>query len=324
MNFYDSQREKSIAIRDKLIGDPGQGLFYDIPRGFVLMRPELNLMEAVRYDAEKYFTDNHIPFWNTGEKRAKGVHKPSGHMLSSQVACINHLFFFRQHQEIATAILKGVDNNVMTALRLDNDKTDSGFVSFEVIGKKNYLKERRHTRGSHSTSVDAVMLAEMRNGSRKLFFIEWKYVEEYRGKQSKFIEEGGGRRKATYLPLLQKEDCPIKTAELDDTFIKGIFYEPFYQLSRQTLLAHEMTKAKEYGATDYLHLHLIPTNNKELKLENTSRGILQGATLQETWTNLLKSPDKYKAIDQKDFLEPARQISEAKTAIEYLEQRYWN
>lgn len=55
-------------------------------------------------------------------------------MLSSQVACINHLLFFRHNQDIATAVLKGIDNNVNKALRLDNDKTDHGFVSLEVIG----------------------------------------------------------------------------------------------------------------------------------------------------------------------------------------------
>lgn len=322
-SYYKIQKEKCIKFRDKLIEDPGQGLFFKIPRNFVLLQPELNIMESVRYEAEKYFTDNKIPFWNTGETRPRGINKPSGHMLSSQVACINHLLFFRQKEEIATAILKSVDANVKAALRLENDKTDTGFVSLEVIGKENYLKEKSHTRGAHSTSVDAVMLADMQDGSRKLFFIEWKYVEEYRGKQSKFVEEGGERRKATYLPLLQNENCPIKIAELNDRFIEGIFYEPFYQLLRQTLLAHEMTKAKNFGATDYIHLHLIPSANKELKLVNPSRGILQGATLQETWTNLLKSPNKYRAIDPKDFLEPASHFAYATTAIKYLEQRYW-
>jgi hypothetical protein len=322
--YYEIQKEKCISFRDKLIGDPGKGLFFKIPREFVLLQPELNIMEAVRNEAEKYFTDNNIPFWNTGETRPKGINKPSGHMLSSQVACVNHLFFFRQDQFIATAILKGVDANVKAALRLDNDKTDNGFVSLEVIGKENYLKEKNHTRGANSTSVDAVMLAEMQDGSRKLFFIEWKYVEEYRSKQSKFVEVGGERRKATYLPLLQNEDCPIKIAELNDRLIKGIFYEPFYQLMRQTLLAHEMTKATDFGATDYMHLHLIPEANKELKLENPSKGILIGSTLQETWSNLLKSPSKYRAIDPKEFLEPARHFSKAATAIKYLEQRYWD
>ena len=245
-------------------------------------------------------------------------------MLSSQVACINHLLFFRHDQQIATSILRGIDKHVKTALLLDNDKTDSGYVSVEVIGKENYLKERRHSRGAHSTSVDAVMLGELEDGSRKLFFIEWKYVEQYGGKQSKFIDNGGKTRRDTYLPLLRKEHCPIKMSELNDKFIEGIFYEPFYQLLRQTLLAHEMVKAKDFGATDYVHLHLIPAENKELKLVNPSRGILPGGTLEETWKNLLKSPDKYQAIDPKDFLEPARAIPGAKHAIQYLEQRYWS
>ncbi len=164
-------------------------------------------MEAVRYEAEKYFTENNIPFWNTGESRPKGINKPSGHMLSSQVACINHLLFFRQKEDIAIAILKGVDSNVKAALRLVNDKTDNGFVSLEVIGKENYLREKSHTRGAHSTSVDAIMLAEMQNGSRKLFFIEWKYVEEYRGKLSKFVGTEVG-----YHPSVWKPDVEIALA----------------------------------------------------------------------------------------------------------------
>jgi hypothetical protein len=324
MSFYEIQKDKCIGLRDKLIGDPGQGLFFNIPRDFVLMQPELNLMEAIRNDAVKYFTNNNISFWNTGETRLKEINKPSGHMLSSQVACINHLFFFRRHQDIATAILKGIDNNVKTALRLDNDIADHGYVSFEVIGQENYLKERSHTRGANSTSIDAVMLAEMQDNTRKLFIIEWKYVEEYRSKQSKFVEEGGERRRATYMPFLKKEDCPINILELNDKFVEGIFYEPFYQLLRQTLLAHEMIKAKDFGAIDFIHLHLIPADNKELKNNNPSRGILQGEKLEVTWTNLLKSPNKYKAIDPKYFLEPARQFSNATTAIKYLEQRYWS
>ena len=323
MRFYDIQKEKCIRLRNEITNDPGQGLFYKISRDFVLNNPELNLMEEVRNEVEKYFTENNIQFWNTGEIRPKGINKPSGHMLSSQVACINHLFFFRHQQDVATSILKGIDNNVKTALHLDNDKPNHGFVSFEVIGKENYLKERSHTRGVFSTSIDAVMLAEMQDESRKLFFIEWKYVEQYIGKPSKFNEEGGERRKETYLPLLKEKDCPLKIKDLNDKFIEDIFYEPFYQLMRQTLLAHEMIKAKDFGASDYIHLHLIPNDNHELKLKNPSIVILLGNTLEETWSNLLKSPEKYKTIDPKVFLEPARKFSNVTKAMNYLEQRYW-
>ena len=99
--------------------------------------------------------------------------------------------------------------------------------------------------------------------------------------------------------------------------------EPYYQLMRQTLLAHEMTKAKEYGATDYQHLHIIPKENKELKEVNTAEGKLDGTNLSETWTRLLKSPEKYKVMDPKDFVSPAKKCRDNLTAITYLQKRYW-
>ena len=91
--------------------------------------------------------------------------------------------------------------------------------------------------------------------------------------------------------------------------------EPYYQLMRQTLLAHEMTKAKEYGATDYQHLLIIPKENKELKEVNTAEGKLDGNNLSETWTSLLKSPEKYKVMDPKDFISPAKKCKDTLTAI---------
>ncbi|MGD0584108.1 MAG: hypothetical protein ABR974_14335, partial [Bacteroidales bacterium] len=213
----------------------------------------------------------------------------------------------------------GVDKNIKTALRIDNGGSESGFVDFEVIGAKNYLGEKLHTRGANSTSVDAVMLAEMESGQRKLFLIEWKFVEKYENQPSKAEGNSGQTRIKTYKPLLERSDCPFRI-----TNVEGLFTEPYYQLMRQTLLANEMTKAKEYGATDYQHLHIIPIANKELKDVNTAAGKLEGSSLQETWTNLLKSPDRYKAIDPKDFIKPARNCNDVLTWIKYLEQRYWD
>ncbi len=56
-------------------------------------------------------------------------------------------------------------------MRLNNDKTDHGFVSLEVIGKHaHYLNERNHSRGAiGGFHYDAVMLAEMNDGTRKIF-----------------------------------------------------------------------------------------------------------------------------------------------------------
>jgi len=309
MNYKEQQRKRATGLRDEIFKDPGGGQFKSLDREFVLKDPSLNLWAGIREDAIDYFKRNNIPFWDSGNE-------PTGHLLSSQIACINHLFFVRQRGDIATSILKGVDNNVKIALKMDNG-LDSGYVDFEVIGSKNYLGEKLHTRGANSTSVDAVMLAELTNGTRKLYFIEWKYVESY-NKTSKAEGESGKTRQNIYSPLLNQPDCPIKASN-----IEGLFTEPYYQLMRQTLLAHQMIKAREYNADSYFHIHVIPKDNKDLKDVNTADGKLKGNKLEDTWKNVLKSPDLYKAIDPLDFLKPAHTCLDCIAPMTYLKQRYW-
>jgi len=309
MNYKEQQRKRATGLRDEVFKDPGGGQFKSLDREFVLKDPSLNLWAGIREDAIDYFKRNNIPFWDSGNE-------PTGHLLSSQIACINHLFFVRQRGDIATSILKGVDKNVKIALKMDNG-LDSGYVDFEVIGSKNYLGEKLHTRGANSTSVDAVMLAELNNGTRKLYFIEWKYVESY-NKTSKAEGESGKTRQYIYSPLLNQPDCPIKSSN-----IEGLFTEPYYQLMRQTLLAHQMIKAREYQADSYFHIHVIPKDNKDLKDVNTADGKLKGNKLEDTWKNVLKSPDSYKAIDPSDFLKPAYSCLDCIAPMTYLKQRYW-
>lgn len=311
MSYLETQRQKAVGLRDNIFKDPGGGVFKKSEREFVLRQPALNIWAGVREDAIDYFNRNGIPFWDSGKE-------PTGHLLSSQIACINHLYFVRQRCDIATTILQSVDKNVKLALSLDNGVAGSGYVDFEVIGAKNYLGEKQHTRGANSTSVDAVMLAEMQNGQRKLFFIEWKYVEQYKSQPSKAEGDSGQTRIKIYLPLLEQQDCPFRI-----TNIKGLYTEPYYQLMRQTLLANEMTKAKEYGATSYMHLHLIPTANTDLKNVNTAAGKLEGLGLHDTWEGLLKSPDQYKAVDPKDFISVAEECEDTLAWLTYLQRRYW-
>jgi hypothetical protein len=306
MSYYKEQRNKAEAKRDQIFGDPGGGTFKKKQWPFVLKNPILNLHEAIREDAITYFNRHNIPLWNGTAT------EPTGHLLSSQVACLNHLFFVRQHVAIATAILQGIDKQVECALPI----ADGGFVDFEVIGAANYLGEKSHTRGANSTSIDAVMLAELTGGRRKLFFIEWKYTESYTP-ASKAEGAGGPTRLGIYTPHLQKEDCPIIVTD-----IKALFIEPYYQLMRQTLLAHEMVKAKEFGVTDYMHIHAIPISNKELKGRKTS-AMLTGIDLDSAWKGSLKHPDKYVAIDPETLLAPARQYVEVREMLDYLQKRYW-
>jgi hypothetical protein len=117
--------------------------------------------------------------------------------------------------------------------------------------------------------------------------------------------------------LLERPDCPIKTTDFKD-----LFYEPYYQLMRQTLLGWTMTENKEYGAVDWLHLHIIPKENKELRERITSKN-LQGKTLEESWKLQLKNPEKYIMISPEKFLEPITDLQDTKSLIDYLTNRYW-
>ncbi len=323
VTYYKTQIERAISIRDDLTGDPGQGLYFNIPRQFVLKEPTRNIFPAFRQQAISYFQENKIGFWRSGEKRPPKVNLPSGHMLSSQVSCVNHLFALYSSETMATAVLHGLDDSIVRAIRFFKDPNDCGFVSFEVIGLENYLRERSHTRGANSTSIDAAMIGENKLGQRKIFLFEWKYVEEYRGQPSKLKGNSGNTRKSTYMPLLQAQDCPLNFDFDNPNFLRGLFYEPFYQMARQALLANEMVKNLDFGAKDYLHIHVIPNSNSELKDFNTSRNVFPGKDLHSAWGLILKANEKYKAIDPRELLNPVVGFPEAKAIIDYLEKRYW-
>ena len=285
MSYREVQRQKATAMRESLFRDPGAGLFSKKEREFVLHDATLNLWAGIRNDAIEYFKENSIAWWMGDENT-----EPTGHLLSSQVACINHLYFVRQRKDAATAILKNICGRIDHAVRVDN-----GFVAFEVIGKQNYLNERSHTRGANATSVDAVMIGEKKPGSNVLILIEWKYTEEYR-EESKYKPE----RYEIYDSLLKEEQCPI---HVDD--FSSLYYEPFYQLMRQTLLGWKMVQHKEYQCDEWIHLHVIPEGNAELRERITSPGLRsRGDSMSAAWKSVLREPLRYIPITPEEFLGP--------------------
>jgi hypothetical protein len=302
MSYLESQRQRVVALREQFFNDPGQGLFLGKPREFVLKDAVLNLFPPIREAALAYFKDNQIPWW----KGETGL--PTGHLLSSQIACLNHLFSFRDRQEIATEVLRGIEPSIKTALRIDD-----GFVAFEFIGKKQYLMERGFTRGANCTSIDAAMLGETKDNKRILFLIEWKYTESYQ-RESKYIP----RRAQVYDHLIEAPDSPF----VPEVKPEALYYEPFYQMMRQTLLAHQFELHKELDCNQCLHIHVIPDANKELKTTITSPD-LHGKTIHEAWTPLLREPHKYRPVDPTTLLLPASSIPNTAQWFDYLTKRYW-
>lgn len=312
MKYKEAQRQHHVEIRDALFHDDGFGYYKKQLRPFVLQNSLLNLWEGIREDSLAYFKRYKIGWWDSGVI-------PTGHLLSSQISCVNHLFYLRQREDMATAILQTVDPRIVKAL-----KVDSGFVEFEKVGKKKLGKEKQHTRGANCTSIDAMMLGLREDNTKVLVLIEWKYTEEYLSKSSKVKEKGGETRLEAYRELLADKNCPIEHKPVED-----LYFEPFYQLMRQTLLGWQMVGNNEYDASDYLHLDIIPKDNLELRNVVTSKGLI-GKTVHEAWLNALKpeAKQKYRMLSNEEFMKPIFNADvtdkfETRALKKYLNIRYF-
>lgn len=302
MTYREQQRMKTAMIRKTIMKDPGQGLFNGKPRDFVLREPSFNLWEGIQEDAKAYFKKYKIKWWKgDGDD-------PTGHLLSSQVACINHLYFLRQRPDVATALLKGLDASIDRAAIVDN-----GYVEFEFIGAKRYLKEKSWTRGANCTSVDAAMIGQREDGTRVMFLIEWKYTEDYRF-ENKYIPE----RSRVYDELITSLGSPFKTVD-----VKAFYYEPFYQMMRQTLLAQQIVDNNDHECTDYYHVHVIPKENIEL-LKTITSPALSGKDISVAWRAVLKNPNKYLCRTPLEFLRSANGCPDCSSIFAYLQKRYWS
>ena len=97
--FQETQREKQIefiSTSDLFQNTEGGGVFFGKKRDFVLKNSDFNLYGRLSESVKKYFEDNDIVWWG-------GKNIPSGHTLSSQIACLNHLFPIRNDRD---AVLK--------------------------------------------------------------------------------------------------------------------------------------------------------------------------------------------------------------------------
>lgn len=304
MVYREMERRRVVELRDDIFNDPGNGLFFGKAREFVLTDPALNLWEGIREDAITYFDQNNIQWW---KGNAEG---PTGHLLSSQVACINHLYGIRQRQDLATLLLQSLDPTVSAAAQVDN-----GYVEFEFIGERQCLKEKGFTRGANCTSVDAAMIGILSNGERCLFLIEWKYTESY-AEEDKYIPE----RAAVYDHLITASDSPFKekTAQV-------YYYEPFYQLMRQTLLGWQLSANKDHGCTQYRHVHVVPEQNRELLNTVTSPQLRSsyGQNISDVWRAVLVRPELYVSTSPEKLLTPLVQGQDSRALLSYLKKRYW-
>jgi hypothetical protein len=316
-NSQYARQEDLINDSDIFNGDKGNGYFMGKARPFVLKDGMNNLYEPIRNDVVRYFKDNEISWW--------GGDKPSGHTLSSQIACLNHLFAIMNDKSSVLAMLNGVRDEFEKVLPVECDANPQ-YIGFEVVSKEDPLNEKASTRGSNCTSVDAFIHAKHRDGSIWLIPMEWKYTEHY-ANQDKSNEDRQGEEKGSngkgqervrrYSALT---DASLQLKSLDSYYGSIYYQEPFYQLMRQTLWAENVVKLKEKNlkADNYMHLHVIPSANKDLLDKKYS---VSGMGMEETWRSMLCDQSKYIIVDPQKLLEPIK--DKYPELVSYLEKRYW-
>jgi hypothetical protein len=308
MEYYKDQIDNVIFLLkncpELFNGDCGNGIFRKKNRPFVLQHCKNNIYQPIASDAIKYFRENKISWW--------GGSAPTGHTLSSQISCINHLFPIRHDKNSVLEIVKKVCPNFIDVLPITTDTTNTvGYIQFEAVSNIDHLNEGQLSRGKNCTSIDALIYAKHSNCSKYLIIIEWKYIEKG------YKDKSNATRRKRYTDLIQCSKqlingCPI------------YYYEPFYQLMRQTLWAEQMIKNKGdeiLKADCYYHINIIPDKNTSLLNKKYPSF---GLDMKQTWQKCIRDQNKYRIISPKDFLSPIINDKKYASLICYLSKRYWN
>jgi hypothetical protein len=292
VSFQSDQRKRLAAYALERYGVEGHVLPYELLAEV--------LHEDFRDEALGYFVRHKVRWWTSRSDigrppgSAGDPGSPTGHLNSSQVACVNHLEPARLDADVARSVLAAHDPDLVEPIAVE----DGGFVAYEWIGEANYLNERGScTRGAQVTSLDALMCGRRADSKRTLVALEWKYLESY-GAASRATSSRGTDRVAIYRSLLERVDSPIEVADPAD-----LFFDPYEQLMRQTLLAWQMVEHNEFGASDWIHVHVVPEDNLMLRGRGRAAPKLVGETMGEAWQSVLKKPDQYRLLTATNLLD---------------------
>jgi hypothetical protein len=298
------------------------GVYRGEPRPFCLPldHAEENLFPEIRQTAPAHFAAHNIK-WHDGQNG-----KPSNHLCDSQVCCVNFLFPFADQPRALVAVLRPIFPDIREMLPVESGQ----YVTFEWIGKENYLGERvprngQRTRGANCTSADALVMFVLTDGRRQIVLIEWKYTESY-GSTSLQMAKSGTDRTEIYGALFRRDDCPLdkKLLRSFDSPFEPLFFEPFYQFMRQQFLAHEMEKARELEADTVSVLHIAPAHNTDFRRVTSPKLVSLGDTATDVWKKLVRTRSRFMSVSTEQLFGSLSvgRLPEMRAWLEYIDTRY--
>lgn len=196
------------------------------------------------------------------------------------------------------------------------------YVGFEWIGRDDYLNEStrdgKRSRGANATSADA-LIRFRRNSALETLLIEWKYTESY---GASIDPKGNTTRKTRYENIAFDPNGPIRT-DLD-LKLEELFYESFYQLLRQQMLAFRMQRARECDADLVRVLHIAPSVNEALKKVTAPALRRFGINAFQVWKQLLVKQQDFISRTTEELFSPLVDAADANDGpwASYLRTRY--
>ncbi len=313
--YYAERRKQEALYNDKFWGSTPNGGHWTIFENgqkikvvknlpYILHQnySKENLYVDIREDALLYFEQNKISWWRQQEDN----YSPTGHLVSSQIHCLNHLFAIRKDDNAIKQLLKKAtdiefDKILPTTIDIPND----GYIAFEfALDNEKLLGETDEgaKRGAMCTSIDAMIRAQ-KDDKIWLIPIEWKYTETYKRE-----DKTNRKRLNRYKHLIE---CSERLKTPTDGISHSVYFiEPNYELMRQTLLCEKLV-AQEYAHT-FFHINVIPSANTELR-----------NAVEKEFIPMLKEEAKFRIIDPQELLSPIPADGDYKDLISYLQTRYW-
>lgn len=285
-------------------GPIGRELVGPFPVCLPLEHADRNLLPSVRAEALERFRRHDIA-WHAGGEGPDNRPWPSGHLLDSQVQCVNTFLSLANGPDRGLAFARSVVPNTVALAEVEDGST----VAFEWIGERDHLGERRGfigQRGRYTTSVDALLVAQRSDGGRTGILVEWKFTESY-DRPIPFRGPGGKDRREVYRARYEASETPFRRRPP----IEAYFHEPHYQLLRLALLADAMVGARELGMDRAVVVHAVPKGNDAL-LATVPEGLAElGSRVPEVWSALVgEGPVAWRSLDTTPWLQATDALAE--------------
>lgn len=260
-----------------------------------------NLSPAIRDAADRLFGADPAIQW----------HQHANHGLSSQVCCVNFLLPFADKPAVLARWLAHVTgDDVVEVLPVERGRAGQDWlVTFEWIGDVDHLNEAvpetARKRGANATAADAAILYRTAVGATNLLLIEWKYTERY---GQPLDPKGNATRRARYEAIWRAPNGPIRTDA--DVTLDDFFWEPFYQMLRQQMLAWHTERTNP--AIDRARvLHLSPRGNAPLHAVTSPELRRFGGDAFEVFGALLTDPSDFRSMSIEAAFAPLADWPEA-------------